>query len=552
MTSVRRSLTFRVQRAGHAPITLRLMAHAAPAALAVVGDTLRFELPDGDHLYLVSKEDPRFPVPPAATALPLEAERGYELRAEVELRGGHASLWVIEYDDAARLQHAQVTLRSGTTPLRFTTDPRHRTCCVALRLAGRGELTLRGLTLLDEAEAAADAAAHAVAAPFDPGITPSLAALGDAVAHGVVAGPVPVPRGGLLPVHGRAIDPEFELLQLELLWQRGLLWGLDGGDAEVPGAILDWAERRGVLLACDAPDAARRPWFEAEVLARRAPVIVRGAVDPAWASRAPQLRGVADADLAALTAEIAARRRRALDDRAGLAFPRVPERPEDVVAQGFEIVAPTAMPTDEKQQAEGFWSQHVSPFYTRPKPWGAVVAEVVRGVGATSVLEFGCHAGRNLAAIQAACPDVRLTGLDINPEAVRAGHDRWGLDLRVSGDDTLAGIADDAYDLVFTVSVLDHIPDITGVCRDLLRIARRAAFFLEVTLPVEGKVVHHFDHKLGAVRRSTDASYSWFVDRFLPSPPVHRVDDRPYYLHAASLGPYYHGYLAWLEPPPAS
>ena len=69
MTSVRRSLTFRVQRAGHAPITLRLMAHAAPAALAVVGDTLRFELPDGDHLYLVSKEDPRFPVPPAATAL---------------------------------------------------------------------------------------------------------------------------------------------------------------------------------------------------------------------------------------------------------------------------------------------------------------------------------------------------------------------------------------------------------------------------------------------------------------------------------------------------
>jgi hypothetical protein len=74
--------------------------------------------------------------------------------------------------------------------------------------------------------------------------------------------------------------------------------------------------------------------------------------------------------------------------------------------------------------------------------------------------------------------------------------------------------------------------------------------FLEVTLPVEGKVLRHFDHKAGAVRTSTEASYSWFVDQHLAGHPrIWRLDCRPCYLHSASLGPYYWAYLAFLDEP---
>lgn len=77
----------------------------------------------------------------------------------------------------------------------------------------------------------------------------------------------------------------------------------------------------------------------------------------------------------------------------------------------------------------------------------------------------------------------------------------------------------------------------------------RAVYLLEVALPVEGKVLRHFDHAAGAVLNSTDASYSWDLERRLRAHPrVWRLDRRPVYLHQASLGPYYASYLAWLEP----
>jgi hypothetical protein len=260
---------------------------------------------------------------------------------------------------------------------------------------------------------------------------------------------------------------------------------------------------------------------------------------------------VTSENLRFLTERMAWFRWNTLRDRKNLLFPQLPETPEATAAQGFEIVPPHEMPPEEPQQAREFWSEfEVSSFYLEHKPWATLVAQLARELGARSVLEFGCHVGRNLVAVRDAIPDVRLVGLDINEQAVNAGRERNGLDLRVGDQTTLADFKDGEFDLVYTVSVLDHIPSITEVCRELIRVAARNTLFLEVTLPLEGKVVQHFDHKRARVHPSTAASYSWFVDRQIGDHPrVWRLDRRPCYLHSSRLGPYYWSYLAFLEEP---
>jgi SAM-dependent methyltransferase len=413
-------------------------------------------------------------------------------------------------------------------------------------------------------------------------------------------------------------DKQFQVNQLEVLWQKGLLAGLKVklNASEVPGPeVLQWAERRQVLTMWHVGSTADLEWLQAHVLRRYSfPVLLshfggypldrhRYQACIALLDRCPQLYlitstvfftnyleeairrhphrvllgsdfpgidpGVSRAAILALevpetskalvvsenlrflTERVAWHRWNALRDRRDLLFPALPETPEATVAQGFKIIPPNEMPPDEPREAHGFWSSsRVSSFYLEHKPWATLVAQLARDLGVRSVLEFGCHVGRNLVALREALPDVHLIGLDINEQAVRAGRERSGLDLRVGDQSALSTFQDGEFDLVFTVSVLDHIPAIAEVCRELIRVAARNAFFLEVTLPLEGKVVQHFDHRRGSACPSTGASYSWFVDRYVADHPrVWRLDRRPCYLHSSSLGPYYWSYLAFLEEP---
>lgn len=241
-------------------------------------------------------------------------------------------------------------------------------------------------------------------------------------------------------------------------------------------------------------------------------------------------------------------------DGSKLRFPPVPENAGDLSKQGFEIVEANDFPPNEIEEAKQIWSgRGLRSFYKKPKPWSRWLAELVKDLAPTSVLEFGCNEGRNLAAIAEIAPDIPLVGIDVNADAIRAGRENLGLDLRHADENGLDEFADGQFDLVFTVSVLDHIPDIAQICKSLVRCAARYVLCMEVTLPIEGKVIKHFDHKAAGVRPSTEASYSWCVDRFLATEPrVWRLDQRPCYMIDASLGPYYKTYLAFLDPPTKS
>ncbi len=94
------------------------------------------------------------------------------------------------------------------------------------------------------------------------------------------------------------------------------------------------------------------------------------------------------------------------------------------------------------------------------------------------ILELGCNVGRNLAGLDTAGHD-HLVGVEINPEAVSLGRyaypalrDRTILPIPIEW--AVKQFADDTFDLVFTMAVLEHLhPDSEYVFAEMARISRR-------------------------------------------------------------------------------
>jgi len=85
--------------------------------------------------------------------------------------------------------------------------------------------------------------------------------------------------------------------------------------------------------------------------------------------------------------------------------------------------------------------------------------ELVPELGVGSLLEVGTNSGRNLAAIKAANPAVRVKGVDVNERALayaRRAHPDVEFELQ---DANRWAEPADAWDAILTMSVLDHIPD---------------------------------------------------------------------------------------------
>lgn len=119
-----------------------------------------------------------------------------------------------------------------------------------------------------------------------------------------------------------------------------------------------------------------------------------------------------------------------------------------------------------------FWrDRRVLNFYKSDQPYrGAIAAKVVEE-SPKRVLEFGCNVGRNLVAIRQLDASIHVEGVDVGHQPVRFGRQRYGLTLHEGDESWLTRQPDDAYDVAFTVSVLDHIADPDPVMAQLARIA---------------------------------------------------------------------------------
>jgi SAM-dependent methyltransferase len=119
---------------------------------------------------------------------------------------------------------------------------------------------------------------------------------------------------------------------------------------------------------------------------------------------------------------------------------------------------------NETRRASAYWGNLPDYHLTNDDdPTGIVrsqwVAELISGLEVSSVLEVGTNSGRNLQYIKEAQPSVRLRGIDVNPRAVEFAV-RKGLDIDFSvADANVWQEGANAWDVILTMSVLDHVPD---------------------------------------------------------------------------------------------
>lgn len=94
--------------------------------------------------------------------------------------------------------------------------------------------------------------------------------------------------------------------------------------------------------------------------------------------------------------------------------------------------------------------------------------------GASSVLDIGCNAGELLAYCREVNPAIRLSGVEINPEALEKA--RWNLpeaDLHGASAEALP-FPDASFDCVTCIEVLEHIPAKlrTAALREMRRVLK--------------------------------------------------------------------------------
>jgi 2-polyprenyl-3-methyl-5-hydroxy-6-metoxy-1,4-benzoquinol methylase len=118
----------------------------------------------------------------------------------------------------------------------------------------------------------------------------------------------------------------------------------------------------------------------------------------------------------------------------------------------------------EWAERSGEYSPEYYAHYGPDETSDRVVAAVERHVGTDArVLEVGCSAGRHLAALHEAGFE-SLTGVDVNADALDVLAETYPALARTGTfhagavEEFVTGVDDDAFDVVFSVETLQHIP----------------------------------------------------------------------------------------------
>lgn len=182
---------------------------------------------------------------------------------------------------------------------------------------------------------------------------------------------------------------------------------------------------------------------------------------------------------------------------------------------------------NEAEEAARYWAGRKLGAFTHEREWSEKIARAVLSYEPQNVLEFGCNVGRHMEAIQRSARDVSVLGIDISLPAVEEAR-RRGRTVLLGDAITLAILPAD-YDVAYTVSVLDHIPDPQDALVQLDRIAR-VLILVEPWLGYEGRVA-----RVGAAK-ANPFLYSWDYPKRLPD---RRWSVNPFPLHGDGAGPFY-------------
>lgn len=118
-----------------------------------------------------------------------------------------------------------------------------------------------------------------------------------------------------------------------------------------------------------------------------------------------------------------------------------------------------------------------------------IIFQAISSLQPKSVFEFGCNAGRNLNSLRKLLPSTQMFGTDVNRAAIEHGRKEYGIPIEVADEKGLEKMKSDSFDVVFTVSVLDHLALPQETVYHLTRISREFVIIYEIVHEKEGKVI---------------------------------------------------------------
>jgi SAM-dependent methyltransferase len=158
---------------------------------------------------------------------------------------------------------------------------------------------------------------------------------------------------------------------------------------------------------------------------------------------------------------------------------------------------------DERYATEG--GDTFPPDPSRYRAWfGSLLGAATPG---STVLDYGCGAGYVCSLFAELGYDV--TGLDISPTALEIAHRREPrvTFVEATADGTLP-FADDTFDVIASLGVLEHIPEPAPVVAELRRVAREGARGVWV-VPNARSPFFWFGHGTGQVEEHPRSLDGW-------------------------------------------
>ncbi len=207
----------------------------------------------------------------------------------------------------------------------------------------------------------------------------------------------------------------------------------------------------------------------------------------------------------------------------------------------------------ESKGAKAYWAQPgTQPLtYSYASHYAVAIAETFKLLGCSRFFEFGCAAGRNIQYVLEHLKlhyalDATGSGIDINQESVSWGRENLAVDVRVGDENFLEHLDDNSFDSVFTVSVLDHIPTIDGIVKNMLRLSSKFVLIVEPVHPegLGGKVTRIAntwgDHKGSG---ATPFTYVHDYRSIFSQVGANVVVDIPFPTHLNNAGPLYRMFI---------
>ena len=181
-------------------------------------------------------------------------------------------------------------------------------------------------------------------------------------------------------------------------------------------------------------------------------------------------------------------------------------------------ISPYKNDENEKNNAKAYWSEQNNQQldYELKSHYVTAIAEIINFINAKNIFEFGCAAGRNLKSLQEIFADddecdLIVSGIDINELAVKQGQDESGLDISLADEAYLDKISSDAFELVFTVSVLDHVPAPSDIVKKLMNITSEYGVFIEPWVGSDSSELGKINNIMTRWSRSKDDSSNPFT-----------------------------------------